>query len=181
MSLYFLAFIPPGAIKQEVKLLKEEIRLKFAAKHALKLPAHITIQPPFKLQEDNKVSLLETLRNFAKEEEPLEIHLSGFGGFPPRVLFIDVQNKELVIQFFDRLQDALLEIPNFSRNHKRPLHPHITLATRDLREEFYRAAWKDYKDRKYTAAFTAASLHLLRHTGKTWEIYCEFLFGEKRS
>lgn len=178
MSLYFLAFIPPEIIKQEIKILKEEIRLKFAAKHALKLPAHITLQPPFKLPEDDKVILLETLTNFALDKEPIEIQLSGFGGFPPRVLFIDVQNKEPIIHFYDRLQKVLYKVPNFTQKEKRPLLPHITLATRDLKEKYYPEAWKEFRERKYNATFTADKLSLLRHNGKSWEIYCEFPFNQ---
>ncbi|MCM4160185.1 2'-5' RNA ligase family protein [Antarcticibacterium flavum] len=180
MDLYFLALIPPEIIKQEVKILKEEIRLKYAAKHALKLPAHITLIPPFKLQEKQKTSLLETLTNFTAREEPLEIFLSGFGGFPPGVLFIDVENKEPIIRFYDRLQTVLEDIPGALQKQNKPLHPHITLATRDLKEEFYDRAWNDLKARQYKISFTAAHLYLLWHNGRSWEVYVQFPLQEKK-
>jgi 2'-5' RNA ligase len=177
MSLYFLAFIPSEKIKQEVKIFKEEIRLKYAAKHALKLPAHITLQPPFKLNEEDKSYLLEALTNFSKKENPLKINLVGFGSFPPRVIFIDVEHKQAIIEFHHRLQEALLKVPNFQVKEKRQLHPHITLATRDLKEDHFRKAWRNFKERDYTAHFTAGSLYLFRHNGKTWEVHCEFALG----
>jgi 2'-5' RNA ligase len=180
MSLYFLAFIPPEIIQQEVKILKEEIRLKYAAKHAIKLPAHITLLPPFKLSEENKVPFLKVLSNFSETEQPLEINLNGFGSFLPRVVFIDVLNKEPLRAFHHRLQDALSKVPNFPHIDKRALHPHITLATRDLNKDHFRMAWKDFQGRKYTAGFTACSLTLLRHNGKIWEIYSEFNLAKER-
>lgn len=180
MSLYFLAFIPPEIIQQEVKILKEEIRLKYAAKHALKLPAHITLLPPLKLSGEDKVPFLEKLSNFSETEQTLEINLNGFGGFPPRVIFIDVSNKEPVRAFHQRLQDVLSKVPNFPQIEKRPLHPHITLATRDLNKDHFRMAWQDFKERKYRASFKACSLTLLRHNGRVWEIHSEFNLGKER-
>jgi 2'-5' RNA ligase len=177
MSLYFLAFIPPEIIKQEVTILKEEICLKYAAKHALKLPAHITLQAPFKINEEDKVTLLEVLTRFAEKERPLEINLSGFGSFPPRVIFIDVQNKQPIIEFHDRLQRALSKISNLQGAEYRKLHPHVTLATRDLKEENFQVAWNDFKDRKYSATFQANSIYLLRHNGKAWKVNSEFILG----
>ena len=40
--LYFIALIPETRIMENVRVLKEEMRLKFNASHALKSPAHIT-------------------------------------------------------------------------------------------------------------------------------------------
>ena len=181
MSLYFLAFIPSESIQQEVKILKGEIRLKYAAKHAQKLPAHITLQPPFRLFEEDKVSFLEMLTKFAEREVPLEIQLSGFGSFPPRVIYIDVENKKPIIAFQRKLQDTLANVLDVSHTVKSDFHPHITLATRDLKEEYYPEAWDDFQKRKYLATFTASSLYLLQHKGKAWEIYSEFAIGKEKS
>jgi len=56
------------------------------------------------------------------------------------------------------------------------IHPHMTIATRDLSKKMFHKAWPEFKDREFKASFTADSLHLLKHSGKQWEFFREFSF-----
>lgn len=178
MSLYFIALLPPEKIRSSIKAFKLEIADKYNARHALKLPAHITLQPPIKLEITREKQLEQVLENFCVTQRSFELKLNGFGSFPPRVIFAQVRNKQPVIELHDALQKALRE-NDFLKGNKTPdnFHPHVTIATRDLDPESFSAAWTHFEAREFKVSFAVESFFLLKHTGKSWEIYKEFLFN----
>lgn len=176
MSLYFIALIPPENIKEEIRSFKEEVRGKYNVKHALKLPAHITLQRPFKMPDPIEEELKILLDNFSKTQHPFEIEISGFGRFDQRAIFAEVTNKLPVIVLFDRLQEGIAPFVH-AKDKQHSIHPHLTIATRDLGRQNFLPVWEDFKDRKYEANYKTESLFLLKHNGKLWEIISENNFG----
>lgn len=178
MSLYFIALIPPEKIKQEIKSFKEEIKERYGVKHALKLPAHITLQKPFKMDDEREKDLLEALKGFSEGFEPFDIELSGFGKFDQRAVFVDVQTKDPVNQLFKQLQKVVLPFVG-DKDRQNNIHPHLTVATRDLDRKSFVKVWQDFMDRDYTASFKAKGLNLLKHNGKNWDIIEETSFDNE--
>ncbi|GHA31954.1 2'-5' RNA ligase [Salinimicrobium marinum] len=178
MELYFIAILPNYEIRKRIIELKLEVKEKYGVKHALKLPAHITVQIPFKFPEEQEPQLLEKLHSFAAGQKPFQVHLNGFGSFPPRVIFIKIENQDPVTECHAELQQImsiLLESDNARKVSS--FHPHITIATRDLEKEVYKQVWPKFKNREFKAAFRAESFILFRHDGKTWQICEEFEFS----
>lgn len=177
MPLCFIALLPPEPLREQVREIKEEISDKYRSKRALRLPAHITLQPPFIIEEDLVPKLHAALKEFAGAQRPVEIHLSGFGAFVPRVIFIEVTRssslKELQKQLLEDLQKHLF----IKEESSREFHPHITLATRDLTRSNFKMAWEEFRHRDFTASFKVKGLYLFQHNGKTWDIHREFQFG----
>lgn len=177
MDQYFIALLPPEAMREQVKKLKEEIKDKYQSKKALRLPAHITLQPPFKMEEEQLPHVIKVLEEFAGTQQDFKVELSGFGAFPPRVLFIEVANPDPVAHVYQALHEVMLQIlPVEDKNKNRKFHPHITVATRDLHQRQFRPAWEEFRERDFSASFTADSLTIFRHNGKTWSILREFPF-----
>ncbi len=177
MDSYFIALLPPENIREQVKEIKEEIKDKYQSKKALRLPAHITLQAPFKLEEVRLPHLLKVLEEFAATEESFDIELSGFGAFPPRVVFIEVSNPAPVKHLHKALHEVMLQILTGQEDRKYPkFHPHITVATRDLHQNQFRPAWEEFQRRDFSASFTAHSLTVFRHNGKTWDMLRNFSF-----
>lgn len=168
-SLYLIALLPPKEICEEIKAFKEEMKDRFNAKHALKLPAHITLQRPFWVEEHNENTLKENLETFVQTESPFSIDLNDFGCFTPRVIFVKISNHEPLIEMQTRLQKNLsLDIFQNQNNRQTKIHPHITLASRDLQESVFPIAWNVFQNRKYAASFTIDNVVLFKHTGKIW-------------
>lgn len=174
MNLYFISIIPPEHIRIEIRHLKEEMRERFGAKHALKLPAHITLIPPFKLPEDRELQLMQSLEVFATSRTPFYLWLSGFGNFAPRVLFVEVVEKEKIIALHHDLCKNLSVITEIPR--EKDLHPHMTIANRDLDESLFPAASKYLSGRDYETRFEVDSLSLIKHNNREWEILMDFEF-----
>ena len=171
-SLYFIALIPPNPLRDEIQELKLEVKEKFNSSHSLNAPPHITVLSPFRLEDNNEDQLNTLLSKFTPSIQPFEVQLKDFSTFPPRVIFIDVKQTP-------QLMDMQEEIEEMARSHsglfnynydKRPYHPHLTLAFKDLtRSDFYKA-WKEFEDRAFDASFKADSLYLLKHNGENWEV-----------
>jgi len=176
-NLYFLALVPHRELLDEITGLKEEMRVATEAKSILKSPAHITIQKPFKRNEADEPALIKSLSDFSRLQKPFRIELDGFDSFPPRVIFIGVKNHDRIIQLHSELKKTLTDALRFSAAElMNDIHPHVTLTTRYLTPSGFNNAWPDFRDREYSASFTASELCLLKHDGQKWNIYRRFRF-----
>ena len=175
--LYFIALIPPPDLGAQVTGLKNEMRSRFEAKHALKSPPHITLQMPFKRPPEKEAELIKALQVFAGQQVSFPVALSGFDSFPPRVIFIKIVDHQPIVQLYSRLREMLIQqlaFPSYEPNQR--FHPHMTIATRDLRKAAFRSAWAEFQERKFDVYFEVKSLFLLKHNGRHWDIYHEFGF-----
>jgi 2'-5' RNA ligase len=177
MSLYFIALIPHRDIREKVLELKEEMKERFKAGHALKSPAHITLQKPFERFPEEDTGLKEVLRLFASSQHSFTVDFNGFGSFAPRVIYIKITNPEPVLLLHSRLNRVLLAELHFTRGEiMKDVQPHITIATRDLTPAAFNEAWPEIKDRQFSASFNVHSIFLLKHNGRNWDILEEFPF-----
>ena len=182
MNLYFIAILPPESVSEEIQQLKREMQAVYGAGHALKSPAHITLQMPFRQREENEPAMESALQTFAERELGFTIRLNNFDCFPPRVIFVKIAEHRPLVQVRLRLLPILSKITGLTGSTlKQPFHPHLTIATRDLREEVFPLAWKDFSGRAYSATFQAVGIALLKHNGKFWEVQKEFPFSNHNS
>lgn len=166
-------------MRKKVRNLKEEMRDRFGAKHALKSPAHITLIPPFKREEANERFISDFLSRFAIEQEAFSLILDGFGCFSPGVIYINVKDGEPIRKLHSKLCSGLNdEYLAAEEELNSRFNPHMTIATRDLDWEQFKLAWPEYKNRMFNAEFIVKSVFILKHNGKFWDIYREFEFGK---
>ena len=170
--LYLIAIIPPKEIRDRVHALKLEMKERFNAKHALKAPVHITLQMPFWLEDEDESVTIRHLTSFADEQKPFPILLNGFDAFEQRVLFIKIENHQPIKELHQRLNRILIQNLHFPQNRViNELHPHMTIATRDLTESNFYSAWSEFNDKPFKEKFRAESISLLKHNGNNWDIY----------
>ncbi len=178
-DLYLIALVPPPPLREQVRALKWEMQRKFGAGHALKAPAHITLQGPFRLARDRRDELEATLRHVAGLQHPFMVTLKDFDHFSTRVVFIRIEDHTPVVTLEARLGAVLSATQLLPvRPRARPFHPHMTIATRDLGEVDFQAAWPLFRERNFNGSFTASSLYILKHNGDTWDIHTEYTFGK---
>jgi 2'-5' RNA ligase len=174
-ALFFAAIIPPKEIRKEILQLKLEIKERFNAAHALKLPAHITIVPPFWLKNDQEHDLVKKLETITSNQDTFPVKLKNFGHFGQRVIFINVEDHQAVKNFHKEVTAGVSSF--LQESQKSSIHPHVTLGTRDLSRESFKKAWDEFKTRSYLNSFIAGDLSLLKHNGKNWNIFKEFSFN----
>lgn len=176
-ALYLIALVPPEPLREAVKTLKLEMSDRFRSSHALKIPAHITLQMPFRRPVSFEDPLCAELRQFSTVRQVFNIRINGFGAFPPRVIYLDIENPAPVARLQHDLQQLLKENLKFpGKELPNGFHPHMTIATRDLSKAMFNKAWPEFQKRRFSDEFTAGSLHLLKHNGTNWDLFREFEF-----
>lgn len=177
LNLYFIALVPPAEIREEVEGFKKEIEAKHHIKHALKLPAHITLQIPFRMPEDKENILTEKLQKFCDRNKVFQTELEGFDRFSKQVIFIKIKEHQPFILLYEKLQKMMLDFLHLkSHEIASNIHPHITIATRDLKRSDFPKVWSEFKERDYKTSFRMEKLYLLKHNGKTWDIIRKLKF-----
>ena len=175
-KLYFIALIPPSPIYDEAVEQKNYFKKHYNSKASLNSPPHITLHMPFRWKEQKEDQLASKIEEFVRQFEPTKVCLDNFSAFPPRVIFINVVKTDAL----DHLQKSIQrfckkELNLFNANYKeQPFHPHLTLAFRDLKKPNFKKAWEEFEKKEYKAEFIADKLALLKHNGKTWEVFKEF-------
>lgn len=174
--LFFIALLPPPEIRQEITEIKQHFAEVYESRAALKSPPHITLQPPFKWEMEDVGQIEESLQTFVTTQGQIPVTLSGFGAFPPRVIYIKpLKTPELMaIQkaLMSHLETSVGLVDKVSLT--RPFSPHVTVAFRDLTKPNFRKAWKEYENKELHFEFFVSQLTLLLHNGKRWEVYREF-------
>jgi 2'-5' RNA ligase len=176
---YFIAIVPPEPIYSEALFLKNYFRDNFNSKGSLNSSPHITLHMPFEWKESKENVLIEKLAAFVQEFSSFSIVLKDFKCFEPRVIFMGVdKTKELEVfqKELERFCKRTFQLFN-AQYQDLPYHPHITLAFRDLRKPMFYKAWEEFKNKGYDATFLADRIALLKHDGKRWNTFHEFLLA----
>jgi len=176
-ALYFLAIVPPSPIYEEALALKNYFKENYKSKASLNSPPHITLHMPFQWKQEKEEELIKTFENFSSTVKPFDLKLSGFGSFPPRVIFVDVVKNENLEMLHKALhQHCKRELNIFNANYKdKGFLPHLTLAFRDLKKPLYTKAWEEFEKKEYSNSFKVDKFVLLKHNGKVWEVFQEYL------
>ena len=174
-AIYFIAILPPEEIRKEINIFQNYAAHYFESSHALKSPPHITIFPPFKWNDSEEGNLVSAVEEIANKRDKFYIQLNNFNTFAPKVIYINVEeNSEL-----KRLhQDAISKMyMSFELENKSPHQytPHVTVAFRDLKRNYFLKAWSHFAKTNYERAFQADRIALLKHEDQQWNIVEEFL------
>ncbi len=166
---YFIAIVIPEPLFTEIESLKHELLTSHGLKGALRSPAHITLHRPFEWKEEKEGLLIEKLRNF-KFDSDFKIELQDFAWFEPRVIYVNVQSNEQLFELHSRLTSyAKQELKLFNEAEDlRGFHPHVTIASRDLKKPIFYELQESFKSRKLEGIFGYQGFSLLKLENK-WE------------
>ncbi|HEX5172506.1 MAG TPA: 2'-5' RNA ligase family protein [Cyclobacteriaceae bacterium] len=176
-SNYFIAIVPPSPVYEQAQNLKLHFRDNYQSKASLNSPPHITLHMPFRWKEKKEDDLINTLSDFTADFSSFSICLKNFSCFSPKVIFIDIETSPRLNELQTQLHKfCKRELNIFNADYKeQPFYPHITLAFRDLKKPAFHKAWEEFKDKDFRADFLVEQITLLKHTGKVWQIFKEFV------
>ena len=171
MNMYFIALVAPEEIDQQVLKWKNFFKERYECSVALKSPAHITIIPPFWMNEELENDLINSIREFSIINAKFEITLQNFEAFQPKVIFVQVVKSEILNGLYQSFADFIISLNKFPiKKEDRHFHPHVTLATRDLYKKAFQEAWEIFSKKKYGAIWIVNGISLLRHNKKNWDV-----------
>lgn len=169
-KMYFIAVVLPVPLDEKVQALKQWMKEAYGCKVGLKSPAHITIVPPFWLNEEKESRLRSDIEAVAGTVPDFLLTTDNFSAFRPRTIFVALANNE-------QLNAVKSAADNFFRHSDykikidaRPFHPHITIATRDLLKRDFAEAWPHFEHREFRETCKANGLSLLKHNGQKWDV-----------
>ena len=169
--MYFIAIVAPEEVNAAILKWKQLMKERFGCVVALRSPAHITLIPPFWLDENEEFQLKNAISEFSKSCTGFEICLKNFAAFKPRVIYVDVAPNPQLQSLHARLEEFLVEKKQFSiSREERPLHPHVSIATRDLHKKAFREGWEIFSEKKYEALWVVSGISILRHDQKKWDV-----------
>ncbi len=175
--MYFVAIVLPEELNQKILIWKNYMKEHYGCSVALKSPAHITLIPPFWMEEELEENLKVDLHEFSALQSSFNIELNNFSSFKPRVIFLEVETNESLQELKDKLEIELLEKKFPIKKDERAFHPHITIANRDLRKKDFAEANDHFQKISYIQEFSASGLSLLRHDGSVWQTETSFPFN----
>lgn len=167
-KMYFLAVVTPAHINEQVLKWKHYMRDHYRCTVALRSPAHITLIPPFWMDDALENKLISDLGSFAAQRYGLTIRLKGFDAFKPKVIFVGVEKNEALGELKSALEDHLEKYP--IKKDTRPFHPHLTIANRDLMKKDFAPAFAHFSNIEYEVEFPADAISLLKHNGVEWQV-----------
>lgn len=172
--MYFIAVLCPPELDKRVLQYKLWMKEQFGCTIALKAPAHITLIPPFWLENESEIQLLHIFHAFTSDMQSIPIRLNGFDHFSSKVLYVNVENNpaldELKMQAENYFISAFTKV---IRKEGRAFRPHITIATRDMPPPAFYKAWKQFSVQNFTYSFMANTITLLKLSPGKWNIIAE--------
>ena len=171
MTMYFIGLVLPSSLNEKILRWKNFMHERYQCKVGLKSPAHITLVPPFWMEEEKETALLHDVTRLASSYSSFTIKTKNFSAFKPRTIFIDVEKTEVLVQLKERV-DAFFKLNTAykAKTDSRPFHPHITIATRDLFKKSFNEAWPIFEKEKFEEEWKAGDLSVLRHNSKNWDV-----------
>lgn len=163
-NMYYIAILPNDKICNEIRGFKEELEKDYGISWALRSPAHITLFPPFHLEEDSLNAVINRLRGFNYCNFPIE--LDSFDKFDAKVIYLKVKDHHHFIKVKDRLEWELSEFNIKSRTHE--FHPHMTIAHKDLDERLFEKLWKRFRGEPYYRKFKDWSIKVFEYSPDGW-------------
>ena len=173
-SMYYVAIVCPAEVDEKVAHCKQWMKEQYSCAVALKSPAHITIIPPFWLENSREAELQKALESFISDMDETEIQLEGFSHFGKKALFIRVKENPALDEI--KMQTEIHFIQSFGAIIKvddRPFHPHITIATRDLKPSDFVKAWQHFSNKAFHSSFRTKTISLFKLDSGKWNVISE--------
>lgn len=148
----------------------QEYRTSLGDTTAMGIPTHITLAPPFEVDESELPAIEKHLGEAASSRPPFRIHLRGTGTFRPvsPVVFVTVVRG---ISSCEQLAMAVRRGP-LAAELAFPYHPHVTVA-HHVAEELLDRAFDELAD--FEAQFDADHFLLYVHDAEAgWQPTREF-------
>ena len=178
MKMYFIALVLPIEIDKKVNKHKEFMWEKYGCRVGLKSPAHITIVPPFWMDEEKEQKLINDVKRMCEEQASFSLATKDFAAFKPRTIYIAVEENEQLKKLKQDSDNYFSVLDYKMKNETRPFCPHITIATRDLHKKVFAEAWPFFANHEFREECRAKDISILRHNGSIWEVVSSEAFKE---
>lgn len=167
MSLYFIAVVPHKELRQKARVFSKDFAERFNSIKSFENFPHITLIKPFHFDENQEEILMGNFSEMNLKSSPFEVILKNFGCFPNKdkpVIFIKPESSTELQLLYDEVQ-PMMKFHSYAK-----IHPHLTVAYKDLSPENFQKAWAEYQTKTFEDSFLVDKICLFKHENKKWNL-----------
>ena len=171
---HFIGVLVPENLIVPLEACRARMRARFGCKSGQGTPLHITLVPPFYLDEKfSERTVFEALAEAASawgaKSKTLCCAVNGFGAFSSRTIFAHVEPSSAWTALRTLVYDSLLtKCPGTAKRDTRTFVPHITLANRDIPPGAIEDALSYFDSLDLHESFDVRSITLFAMRERTW-------------
>jgi 2'-5' RNA ligase len=179
---HFIGVTVPDALSQTLEECRTWMHEQYGCRSGYSTPIHITLIPPFHLEESyHEEQLLESVcaagaRCAGQSLFPFTVPVDGFGSFAERTLFAHVCSGGSWEALRNAVYDELLaRCPGCVQRDRRPFTPHLTIANRDIPAGAVPEALRHLSELELHTEFSADTIAVFKRQNGRWLIagtYC---------
>ncbi len=180
-NLYLLALLPPEDLSRQIHEIRLECAEKFGVQKSLKIPVHISLYRPFRVEEAFEKHLIRLLTSAASGLKAFEQTLENFEAFDMHAVVIHAKKNQGITALHSAIasvfkKNEIDKLPPGNKNF--PFRPHVSIAYRDILPEIFPQIWEEYKDRKFKRHFRVNHFSLLKHDETQWNLFKDFKLSD---
>ena len=181
---HFIGVLLPEDITLTLEGCRRYMHEVYGCKSGHGTPIHVTLVPPFRLQEE--YSTADLISVIEKEVLPKGLgftaHINNFDAFGDRTLFANVVAGDAWTRLRDKTVQALLNTcPGCTKKDKKPFQPHATVANRDIPVGIMTKALQVMNELNLAEDFPVDNITIFERKGNRWEagVILELSAGEE--
>ncbi len=169
---HFIGVLLPEDITLTLEDCRRYMNEVYGCKSGHGTPIHVTLVPPFRLQEE--YSTADLISVIEKEVLPKGLgftaHINNFDAFGDRTLFANVVAGDAWTRLRDKTVQALLNTcPGCTKKDKKPFQPHATVANRDIPAGVMARAIQVMNELNLEEDFLVDNITIFERKGNRWE------------
>ena len=169
---HFIGVLLPEDITLTLEDCRRYMNEVYGCKSGHGTPIHVTLVPPFRLQEE--YSTADLISAIEKEVLPKGLgftaHIDNFDAFGDRTLFANVVASDAWTKLRDKTIQAILNTcPGCTKKDKKPFQPHATVANRDIPVGIMTKALQVMNELNLAEDFPVDNITIFERKGNRWE------------
>ena len=169
---HFIGVLLPEDITLTLEDCRRYMNKTYGCKSGHATPIHVTLVPPFRLQQDystaDLISAIE--KNVLPKGLGFSAHIDNFDAFGDRTLFANVVAYEAWTKLRDETVKAILNAcPGCTKKDQRPFQPHATVSNRDIPAGVMTEALQVMNELNLVEDFPVDNITIFERKGNRWE------------
>ena len=169
---HFIGVLLPEDITLTLEDCRRYMNEAYGCKSGHGTPIHVTLVPPFRLQDE--YSTRDLAQAIKKDVLPQDLsfsaHIENFDAFGDRTLFAKVIANAQWTKLRDETVKAVLNAcPSCTKKDARPFQPHATVANRDIPAGVMTSALEVMNELELIEDFPVDNITIFERHGGRWE------------
>lgn len=172
LQTHFIGVLLPEDLTLTLEDCRRYMNEAYGCKSGYGTPIHVTLVPPFRLQEEYSTADLAGAieQNVLSFRPGFTAHIENFDAFGDRTLFGKVIANEMWTKLRDITVKAILDAcPGCTKKDKRPFQPHATVANRDIPAGATTEALQVMNEINLIEDFPVDNITIFERRGNKWE------------